>query len=61
MERIDSRLAASNFNPLEAKIKYLYKYIYERKSAKSSGPGIWWVGRSSRDQFFRIPHTKIGQ
>ena len=28
-------------------------------SAKTSRAGIWGVGRSSRDQFFRIPHAKI--
>jgi hypothetical protein len=36
------------------------KQHLETMSAKTSRAGIWGVGRSFWDQFFRIPHTKIG-
>jgi hypothetical protein len=35
--------------------------LRERLSAITSRAGIWGVGRSSRDQFFRISHTKIDE
>jgi hypothetical protein len=37
------------------RLKTFFKRQYQQKPPEA---GIWGVGRSSRDQFFRIPHTK---
>jgi hypothetical protein len=34
--------------------------LQESISVKTTHIGIWGVNGSSRDHFFRIPHTKIG-